>query len=100
MKRSSTIGILLLTPTIVFICGLMFYPVINGIIISFYRWPLYGFQRKFVGLTNYLYLWHSKAFTQALFNGFVWVAGTLSLQLLLGIGSAILLHKKFFGRGL
>jgi len=100
MKRNNTVGILLLVPTIVFLCGLMLYPVANGVVISFYRQPLYAFQNKFVGLANYVYLWHNKAFIQAFYNGFIWVAGTISLQFLLGIGSALILNKRFVGRGL
>jgi len=98
-KTSHLIGILMLVPCIVLISALMLYPVAVSLKMSFYRETLTGLRTRFIGFSNYAYLWQDRKFIAAFLRGFIWVGGTLTFQTLLGLGAALLLNQKFIGRG-
>jgi len=53
----------------------------------------------FVGLENYVWALTSPDFYGALLNTFVWVFGSVTIEMCLGLGIALLLHRNFLGRG-
>jgi multiple sugar transport system permease protein len=54
----------------------------------------------FIGLGNYARLVRDDVFWLSLWNSFVWVFGSVSLQFLGGFAAALLLHAGFRGRAL
>ncbi|MGP9845070.1 carbohydrate ABC transporter permease [Brachybacterium sp. 107] len=54
---------------------------------------------KFVGLRNYLDLFVDSTFRTAALNSILFTLGCVVVSLLLGLGLALLLDRKFFGRG-
>src|SRR5437867_10836144 len=52
----------------------------------------------FIGLGNYARLLGDETFWLTLWNSFVWVFGSVSLQFLGGFAAALLLHQSFRGR--
>ena len=52
----------------------------------------------FIGLGNYARLLRDDVFWLSLWNSFVWVFGSVSLQFLGGFAAALLLHQTFRGR--
>lgn len=87
-----------LAPALLFILAVIVVPLVVGISYSFYAMKLIGPQPKFVGLTNYLALWHDKTFWIALENTLVWTFGSLFFQFFLGLGLALLLNTQFWGK--
>lgn len=92
--------ILMIIPALVLIAVLMLYPVVQCFIMSFTEQMLYELEGKWVGLKNYVKLLKDPEFWQSFKITIVWTFGTVIFQTILGVGSALLLYKKFFGRGL
>jgi len=53
----------------------------------------------FVGLDNFEWAIHDRGMRNALTNTFIWVFGSVSIEMVLGLGMALLLNKTFRGRG-
>jgi multiple sugar transport system permease protein len=53
----------------------------------------------YVGLENFAWALGSSAFWRALWNTFVWVFGSVAIEMVLGLGLALLLNKTFRMRG-
>jgi multiple sugar transport system permease protein len=53
----------------------------------------------FIGFENFAWVFAEPAFYTALWNTFVWVFGSVALEMLLGLGLALLLNKSFAFRG-
>lgn len=85
-------------PSVFFILGLIFYPFVYTVFLSFQRRQLFSREGTFVGFDNYTALLSSTEFWESLANGIVFSGGTIFLQLVLGIALALLLNQQFFGR--
>jgi multiple sugar transport system permease protein len=53
----------------------------------------------YVGFENFAWALTSEAFYTALWNTFIWVFGSVSIEMVLGLGLALLLNKTFAFRG-
>ncbi|MDR7813936.1 carbohydrate ABC transporter permease [Lacrimispora sp.] len=79
----------------------MAYPLLRVFVLSLQRNnPSKPYLNGFVGLGNFIELFHTSQFYQALANSFKWVILEVVLQLVFGMAIALLLNKKFKGRGL
>ena len=78
------------------------YPVFHCIYLSLHtidlKLPQLG--QIFVGLQNYRYLAVDARMWHALSNTFLFTGASVALELLLGLGIALLMHRRFTGRGL
>jgi len=94
------IAYLFALPAIVIVLTLYGYPIVRAFILGFYKWNMLANTGKFLGLKNYLHVlqdydfWHAAAIT------LIWVGGVLVLQILLGIGGALLLNEPLWGRNI
>ncbi|PWJ95319.1 sugar ABC transporter permease [Oceanotoga sp. DSM 15011] len=100
-KKEAIFGWKLVSPTVILISLLILYPVFYNIYLSFFDVSLsLGENNKFVGFSNYINIlkditfWRSFGIT--LLFTFITVVGSI----LLGLGVALLMNKKFFGRTL
>ena len=82
--------------TLVLIVG----PALYAISLSFYEQPSLTADPVWVGLSNYAKVLTSDEFWNALGNGFFYAGVAIFLQVVLGIGFALLLHQPFRGRTL
>ena len=82
--------------TLVLIVG----PALYAISLSFYEQQSLTSEPVWVGLANYTRVLASAAFWNALWNGFFYATVAIVLQVVLGIGFALLLHQPFRGRTL
>jgi multiple sugar transport system permease protein len=55
---------------------------------------------SFIGLDNYVWALNNSDFYTSLVNTLVWTFGGVILEILLGLGVALLLHKKLLFRGI
>src|SRR3954453_14062085 len=89
-----------LLPALVFMIIVTQLPFVVTLIISFMNWnAYYPNERGFAGLDNYI-----RVFTDVNMRDAVWTTvqltvGVVLLSLLLGLGIALLLDRKFRGRG-
>lgn len=89
----------LLGPAVVFVGGVALMPVLVTIWLSFRRQlPIFGIS-QFTGFENYRFLIADPRFWNALANTAYFVLLSVTLELALGLGIAMLLHQEFPGRG-
>ncbi|MEI7744195.1 MAG: sugar ABC transporter permease, partial [Chloroflexota bacterium] len=98
-RRHSDRGGRFLVPAIVILAITSIYPTLYSIYMSLYDWN-WGNRLNFVGLTNYLDLLTSDRFRGAMWNTIVFTVGAVSVELLLGLGMAVVVSQLGFGRGL
>lgn len=99
-RRYARLGLLLIAPTVLIFCAVIVYPLVSAIYLSLFRVFTPTLESSWVGLSNYRELLASGVFWKALWNTLVWTAGTLTLQIVLGIGMALVLHQNIWFRSL
>lgn len=89
----------LIIPSIVFICIVIIYPTISGILLSFREMRLTrpDLGTGFVGLRNYGYMIEDPVFWVALINTLKWATFAVILEFLLGFAAALTLNRDLPG---
>lgn len=101
MRRSpARTGLALVLPALLLLGVLTVYPVAYGIWISFFSKHSFFPEQNFVGLANYAAVFADEEFWRSLWLGLVYSLSTITLQLVLGVGAALLLNEAFAGRAL
>ena len=98
-KRKDTfIIILFLAPALIIFFGLIIYPVLNTIYLSFFIWKgIFGSPLKFVGLNNFINVLKSPSFFKALLNSFYFMIGGFLILMPLSFILALLITSKLRG---
>ncbi len=99
-RRDRLTGLLLVAPTLLLFLVLILYPLGQSLVLSLHRTSTLTLQSRFVGLDNFRLLLADPEFTQAFVNTLIWTAGAVTLQLVCGVGMALLLHGSLVGRSL
>jgi len=100
--RDARLAYVLILPTVLIIGGLVFYPVIYNIWLSFHQVTTgnLGETAPFVGLDNYRYVIKDiERFLPALRTTFVYSIAGMFLSLGVGLIASLLLNEKFRARG-
>jgi multiple sugar transport system permease protein len=93
-------GYVLVAPAVILVMGLILYPVVYSFWLSVHSKHAYLPIETFVGLDNFRYfLTDYDGFWRSLWLGTIYAFGTVTLQLLAGVGAALLLNQTFIGRG-
>jgi trehalose/maltose transport system permease protein len=100
-RQQERLAYMLLLPSILVVIGVAFYPLFNTIYATFFEARL-GSARawQFVGLDNYSRLLSSPQWWQAVWATIKFSVASVGLELLLGLGIALVVNSKFPGRGL
>lgn len=80
-------------PAILLVAGLLGFPVIYGVVQSFYRRPSLGADPEWVGTENYADMFSSDAFWHSLNKTAIFVFGSLIVGMVLGLLFAFALFK-------
>jgi multiple sugar transport system permease protein len=89
-----------LIPAVVFLTAIALLPVLSTVWLSFRRqMPVFGIS-NFVGLANFAYMAEDERFWGAVWNTAYFVFFAVSIELVLGLGLAVVLNQEFPGRGL
>ncbi len=100
-KRFSPWPYLLIAPALIVIFAVVFFPVLNAISMSLQSYDLRRpSQIRFTGLANYAAAMHDPLFWQALLKTVIWVGVGVGMQFVFGFMLALLLNRKFLGRGI
>ncbi|MEE9224615.1 MAG: sugar ABC transporter permease [Bacteroidota bacterium] len=94
------IGYLFVVPALLIIALVALYPAVNVLWLSLHRKMLLFNISQFVGLDNYLFLLRDSRFWNSLWNTAYFTGVSVALELALGLGFALVLHRSFRGRGL
>jgi multiple sugar transport system permease protein len=68
--------------------------------LTFHEWQIIAPEKPFVGLQNYRDLLHDERFRQSVFNTVYYTGAMVPLQMLVGLGIALLLNTGLRGRTL
>src|SRR5437588_11848236 len=97
-SRWRRLGVLLVLPALLVFLTVIAYPLFSGIALSFYRIYTPTLSGPFVGFENYIEILSSAVFWRALWANLLWTAGTLMLQIVLGVSIALMLHQNMWLR--
>ncbi len=95
----NAVGFLLVLPAIAIFCGIILYPFLNSVFMSFTDRSLLSPDHKMVGVQNYLKTFRDPTFIQTLKNTGVFVLFSTALPFILGFIWSIILNNKFKGAG-
>lgn len=84
---------LFIAPAICIFLAFSIYPAISIINLSFYHWNLVSPSKEFIGLGNYINLFHDPDFFQILRNTIFYTIGTVSISLSLSLLLAVYLKQ-------
>src|SRR6266849_1967447 len=99
MSDSRWLGYGFVAPGLALLSALIFGPLVYSGVLSLYSWSLTQLDSKkpFAGLHNYHQILSDSEFRTALRNTFAFVAGSVSIELVLGFAIALALYN--IGRG-
>jgi ABC-type sugar transport system permease subunit len=102
VRSSHRLALLFLLPSLAFIGLFAVYPILESFRLSFYRLilTLPWLGQKMVGWENYADLWNDPVALQSLRTTLIFVGVTIPLELLFGLGIALVMNETFHGRGL
>ncbi|MEN8166380.1 MAG: sugar ABC transporter permease [Pseudomonadota bacterium] len=90
---------LLCAPTVIAMLLVTAYPMFYALWLSLFRYDLrFPDERQFIGLKNYFSVLSSEAWWQSLSNTLVITLGSVSVELVLGIILALVMHHTLIGR--
>jgi multiple sugar transport system permease protein/trehalose/maltose transport system permease protein len=90
-------GRIFLAPSFAFMAVIALFPVFYAIGMSLYR--IRGFHQEFTGIDNYVRVLTDSGFFNAVWNTLVFTVASVSLEFLIGMAFALIMHQAFFGRG-
>jgi multiple sugar transport system permease protein len=100
VNRHPLVGWLLLAPSLLLLGGLVVFPILYNVWLSLHDKHAFMPVQTFVGLKHYVYFAGDPGFWSSVRYGTVYAGATLILQLVLGVGAALLLNEAFRGRNL
>lgn len=101
MKQANRAGRFFLVPALLIIAFVLLFPIIQTIVLSFGRNSISIFyDYEFAGLANYQRLLKTPRFITSLNNTILFTAVTVPIELVVGIGLALVLNRQFRGKGL
>ncbi len=89
--------VIFLPPALLLFTVFVFLPMTEASWYSLFNWNGYGRPDRFVGLENYGYLVHNPVFLRALINNGLVIVVSLSMQLPLALGVALLVKDRVGG---
>ncbi len=96
--RKVPVAYFFIGPTLIILGVTSVYPVLYSVVMSTFDWN-WGAQMNFVGLDNYVRLLTSASFWQVLGQTFYFTVGAVTVELLLGLGLAMVVNQLGFGVG-
>jgi len=97
MKRNKGFAAaLFIAPSFVPLFAFLIMPMFGTVWVSFNAWDLLS-PAKWVGIQNFVDLFHDPKFFHSLRNTFIFVLGYLPLVYIMGLCAAVALNKKFRG---
>ncbi|MBW4650360.1 MAG: sugar ABC transporter permease [Kastovskya adunca ATA6-11-RM4] len=100
-EREQRTGWLLVLPAIIVLLLVFAYPIGRAFWLSFFTQNLgTQLETEFSGLSNYVRMVGDGRFWQTMWNTTVFTTASVLLELVLGVGIALVLNQSFRGRGL
>ncbi|MDQ4044435.1 MAG: sugar ABC transporter permease [Chloroflexota bacterium] len=94
------LALLLVVPAGILLLLFSVYPFVQAAIDSFFRIPLAGEARTYVGWDNYQSVFQDESIRNAFFRSIWWTVANIIIQAGLGLAIALVLNQKLRGRDL
>lgn len=98
-RRMAIEATIFIAPALLIFLFFVVWPIIRAVQFSLYKWKGFGPLVDFVGLQNYITVLSNEVFQGALSHNLFIVVVSVIMQLPLGLGIALLLNRKMWGRG-
>jgi multiple sugar transport system permease protein len=99
-RAERRLGLMLCAPAFIIMVAVTGYPIGYAIYLSLQRYDLrFPEQAEFVGLSNYAAVLSSEFWWNAFLVTLVITVISVAIELVLGMGLAIVMHRTIFGRG-
>jgi multiple sugar transport system permease protein len=99
-RAERKLGLMLCAPAVVMMLLVTAYPILYAFILSLQKKDLrFPGESGFVGLSNYATVLGSSLWWQAVFNTAFITVVSVVIELVIGMGIAIIMHRAIFGRG-
>ncbi len=99
--RRNLTPLLLSLPSLIVMAAVMGFPLLYLCFMSLHRWSMVGFEPpRFIGLHNFVALIDDDRFTDSLWRTLLFTALGIASNIPAGLGIALLLNQRFFGRSL
>lgn len=90
-------ALIFLPPALLLFTVFVILPMGEAAWFSLFKWNGYGWPHDFIGLRNYVQLSGSTVFRRAFLNNLLIIAASMTIQLPLGLGMALLLSRRAIG---
>ncbi len=97
-RREQALGALLVAPTVLLFAVLIFVPMAQSLFLSLHRVSTLTLRMQWNGLANYQALLSDPEFWTAFGNSLIWTSSSVALQLVVGIGVALVLNGRLIAR--
>jgi multiple sugar transport system permease protein len=98
-KSEILFAYVLLIPALLILSIVMFYPILKGIVMSFYDYTFFTMHNpKWNNFANYAKIFKDGILFRNLTNTLIYVIGSVSLQLIIALPLALLLNSDIRGR--
>ena len=84
-------------PALLFLLVIAYLPIGYAVALSFFKKTAFNPAMTWVGLDNYRYIFNEPELWRAFGRSVVFTVGSVGLQLVMGLGSALLLNRAFAG---
>lgn len=100
-KRTERLAWLFVLPTLLVVLLVAGYPLFNTIYVTFFEAKLGSAKAwEYIGLENYSKLLSNSSWWESVDNTIRFTVASVALELVLGLGIAVVVNSKFPGRGL
>jgi multiple sugar transport system permease protein len=100
-RAERRLGWMLCAPAVIIMVAVTAYPIVYSIYLSLQRYDLrFPDQAEFIGLDNYVSVLTSPYWWIAFWNTVIITIVSVSIELVLGMALAVVMHRAIFGRGL
>lgn len=96
-KKNNWTAYLYILPLMLLSFAMVYYCIIDTVIVSFTNWDGMTDVFEFVGLKNYIRMFGDKVFWTSVVNNLIFFVGTVFIQAFLGFLLAVLLKRKLPG---
>jgi multiple sugar transport system permease protein len=100
VRRDQAFGALLLAPTVLLFAMLVIYPMLQSLWLSLNKTSTLTLSTRWIGLANYLDILSTAAFWNSFAVTLIWTVSAVTLQLVIGVAVALLLHGRVICRSL
>jgi multiple sugar transport system permease protein len=93
LLRDRTLGYLFLAPALLVVIGLVAYPFVSAVLLTFQQ-KTAGAPGRFIGLDNYRELLSMDVFWRTVFNTVFYTASAVAIKFVVGLSMALVLNQE------